>query len=335
MQAWSIGIVGAGAIARAMHLPVLLSMPQVRVVWVMDADAERARTVATAYGVPSAMLPSSLAELPTADVVLLAIPVGARFPYYEALATRGTAVFGEKPFAVNSAEHKKIIGLFAPHRIACGYMRRTFESSVLFKHAISQRWFGPLRSMRISEGTRGTATGYDISAYDDFKASGGGVLITLGIHSLDLVLYLTGATGFEVLQCRLVMDGSIDRKVEARVRLNGVRAAEGNTCELDYCVSWLDRQENIIEVQFAEARLCAAIPVGSAVELRGADEHSALVTLVPTDPGARTPNQAFFLEWEHFLNGLGAGRPCIVSAHSALLTAELVDALYRGAGEHG
>jgi predicted dehydrogenase len=331
MRVWSIGIVGAGAITRLMHLPVLLSMSRVRIAWIVDADVERARTVATAYGLSSAVRPRSLAGLPPADVVLLAIPVGVRSAYYEALAKRGTAVFAEKPFAVNAAEHKRIIRLFGPDRLACGYVRRTFESSLLLRRALCQGWFGPLRRIRISEGARGMATGTDNSAYDDFSASGGGVLMTIGTHSLDLVLHLTDATGFDVLQSRLVMDGKIDRKVEARVRLNGVSVAEGDKCELDYCVSWLDRQENVIELQFAGARLCAGITVGSAVELRCADENPALVTLVPSERGARTPNQAFFLEWNHFLNGLEAGRPSLVSAQSAVLTADLVDQLYRSA----
>jgi predicted dehydrogenase len=158
--------------------------------------------------------------------------------------------------------------------------------------------------------------------------------MTLGTHSLDLVLHLTDATGFDVLQSRLVMDGKIDRKLEAIIRLNGVRGAEGSACELDYCVSWLDRQENVIELQFAGARLSAGIPAGSAIELRGADGNPALMTL-PRDLAARTANQSVFLEWNHFLNGLESGRPSLVSAQSALLTADLVDTLYRCAGGPG
>lgn len=332
MREWSIGIVGAGKITHAMHLPVLLNMPQVRVAWLADADTARATSVARAYGVPAVNLPRIAAELPSADVVLLAIPVGPRPAYYEDLAQRGVAVFAEKPFAVSAAEHARFAGLFGPAQVGCGYMRRMYESAVLIRQAIQEQWFGALRRLRIREGARTTGTGADRSAYDDLAASGGGALMTLGTHGIDLALHLAGARGFEVMESRIDWDGRMDRRVETRLRLDGVAADAGQTCELEFCVSWLDRQENIVEAEFEQARLRTGISSAAGVELIRRSGEPALMSVVPQQRGARTPNQAFYLEWAEFLRGLEAGQPSLMSAQSALLTAQAVEAIYQRGG---
>src|SRR5439155_1742304 len=112
---FSVGIVGAGLITRQAHLPVLRNMPNVRIAWITDANDGAARAVARAFGLLQIVLPSGPAELPDCDVVLLAIPVGARQPYFEALARRRIAVFSEKPFALSYPQHKSIAELFPPH----------------------------------------------------------------------------------------------------------------------------------------------------------------------------------------------------------------------------
>src|SRR5262249_54776458 len=79
-----VGIVGAGEIVARGHLPVLVNLPEVEVAWIHDRDAARAAAVARAYRIPPATA-ASAADLPAADVVLLGIPYGARWSYYDAL----------------------------------------------------------------------------------------------------------------------------------------------------------------------------------------------------------------------------------------------------------
>ena len=88
----SVGVVGAGEIARIAHLPVLAAMPEVSLAWIADRDPERARVLAQGFGARALPLPGDLTRLPEADVVLLALPYGARAAYYEALAGRDSAL---------------------------------------------------------------------------------------------------------------------------------------------------------------------------------------------------------------------------------------------------
>src|SRR5258708_6042613 len=120
MAIFSVGIIGAGSIVTSFHLPVLLAMQQVRVEWITDIDAKMAGSVAKAFGVPPLAMPDPLAEIPRTDIVVLAIPYGARPPYYEALRGRGTAIYVEKPIARTAAEHLELCSWFADYQLASG-----------------------------------------------------------------------------------------------------------------------------------------------------------------------------------------------------------------------
>ncbi len=82
-----VGVVGCGAITRQMHLPVLLSLPTVEVVWLCDQDDSKASVLSNACGVRAIPIQDLLADaLPPVDGLLLAIPNGARPRYFDLFA---------------------------------------------------------------------------------------------------------------------------------------------------------------------------------------------------------------------------------------------------------
>lgn len=328
MKVFNVGVVGAGAIARNVHLPVLLNMPNVRVAWLTDANPATAAAMSKSFGVPRVDLPPSPADLPAADVVLLTTPVGVRMPYYQALAARGSAVFAEKPFAITSADHARSAALFPPSHVACGYMRRTFESSQLFRDAIASQWFGPLQRIRVCEGARTARTGVDVSHYDNAKAAGGGVLMTLGTHAIDMAFYITQAIRFEILSRDIVYDGEIDRKVSTLMRLSGSPVLPESGIVLDFTVSWIDRQDNVFELQFPTIKLATGVAPTAPVSMRDLTTDRPLTTLIPPRRGATTAYQAFYTEWEWFLRDLEQGRVSPMSAASAAITTQAIESLY-------
>src|SRR5215469_16318325 len=149
----SVGIVGAGEVSRQIHLPVLCSMPEVRVAWIHDRDTRRCQALAQAYGIAGTTADTPQA-LPPADVVLLAIPVEARGTYLDAFAAGQTAVLCEKPFATTAASHRGLTERYSPERLGCGYMRRFYDSSQILRDVVARGWFGGLRRLRIAEGNR-------------------------------------------------------------------------------------------------------------------------------------------------------------------------------------
>jgi predicted dehydrogenase len=334
MNAVSVGVVGAGTIARETHLAVLSCMPDVQVQWICDANGDRARAVGRANGIRG-FDAASPGQLPQCDAVLLAIPVGARAPYFDVFGNRGTAILAEKPFAASAHEHRVLVERLAPFNLGCGYMRRFYDSTQLLRHLVRTRPFGPLLRIQVSEGSRVTSSRVDHSYLDDARQSAsGGILSELGCHSLDVALFVTGANGYEIRASEFVFDGAVDRKIKATIRLTDSKYLPGAGVLLDYCVSWLDRQSNTVVFDFEKTSVWTGVGPEAGVYMGTPARASDATRLVPAIRAATSYYQAFYLQWRAFLDGLGSRTESGISARSALLGATLIEDLYLTGRHH-
>jgi predicted dehydrogenase len=309
-------------------------MPDVQVQWICDAHGDRARSVGKANGVRPVEA-ASPDELPACDAALLAIPVGARGGYYDVFEHRGTAVLAEKPFAVSTADHRRLVERFEPHRLGCAYMRRFYQSTQLLRHLVRTAPFGDLLRIRVSEGSRVTGSRVDQSYLDDARqSSSGGILSELGCHSLDVALFVTGANAYEIETSEFVFDGSVDRKITAGVRLSDSIYLPRAGVRLDYCVSWLDRQTNTVLLEFEKCCVWTGVGPGAEVYMGSQENPSDATRLVPATRGATTFNQAFYLQWRSFADGVRARSESSISAKSALLGTSLIEGLYDAGRPH-
>jgi predicted dehydrogenase len=328
VAALEIGVIGAGDIARKVHVPVLRSLPEVHLAWIYDASEARARSVARANGL-RAVAPCMPHELPGCDVALIAIPVGVRDAYYEVFAERGTAVLSEKPIAVSLAAHRALTECFSPSRLGCGFMRRFYSSTQLLRSLVRTQPFGPLIRISVSEGNRSTASRMDRPYFDDpGQSAHGGILSELGCHSIDLALHVTGARIYEIESCEFVFDGSVDRKITARIRLGDSEFLTARGAVLDYEVSWLDRQTNRIVLEFEHCTAWCGTGPEASVRMGDPSRPEAAIVLSGALPLGQTANQAFALQWRSFLSGVTRGVESEISAQSAILGTELIEALY-------
>ena len=100
--------------------------------------------VAKSYGVDWLCTPTNLENLPYTDIVLLAIPYGAREPYYKVLSQRDSALYVEKPMAatyeecLSMNEVSKQTGL--PLFVA--YYRRSMDYFLKVKELLSENAIG-------------------------------------------------------------------------------------------------------------------------------------------------------------------------------------------------
>jgi predicted dehydrogenase len=319
----SVGIVGAGEIVSRIHLPVLSACEGVRIAYVADKNPEASQSVGGSYKLAAVTVTDDLDRLPQTDVVLLAVPVTARQPYYELFAKRGTCVLAEKPLAVGCSEAERYCGLYPEYSLACGFQRRSYASVVLARLLVTENWFGPLRSISISEGALTTKTGADSRFYDDV-AAGGGVLMDLGCHSLDMAMHISGATEGIPTEQRFVYDGGVDREIEARLTL---RTAHGS-CELDYLVTWLRPAKNVIALRFANCTVALSCRPGEDLDIRGRQNGRSAPSLRMKHAGATTVYQSFYLEWMAFLDGVRNRQASKFNARSCLPTIRAVEALY-------
>ncbi len=326
----AVGVIGAGSVASTVHLPVLRSMPDVSLAWIADRDALRARNVARAHRIAHVALARSPGQLPPADVVLLAIPYGARAPYYELLRGTGVALFVEKPLFRTPEEHRRACSWFEDFRMAHGFQRRSLGSTQLVRQLVDDGLFGALRSIRCGLGQPGILTrgGY----VSDLGQAGGGILFETGVHLVDTALFVTRASGVEVSRSKMILDRGFDLHTEARLTLT---LPSGGNAECEIVVSCLQETSNRLELELEGARVSYSIfdPSGRVLVRAQGRESDYQVARGDGRPFARTTFQTMYLHWSAFLEGFRARRANHTSAHDALLTTKALAGCYEvGAG---
>jgi len=320
---WRVGIVGAGKIATDMHIPVLCTMSDVEISWILDSDRARASSIANAFGTKGI---GHITEATPVDIALLAIPIPPRAEYFEHFAAHGTAVFAEKPLAVSAADHSALMVKFEDWQLSVGFQRRSYASSEFLRRVLQDEIFGKPERIRIREGSRTTKTG-EYGQFQDLPVSeGGGISTNLGCHSLDLAIFLFGASRYEIVEKSIAWDEDTDRRARASIILDRPGDAPGK-CLLDWEVSWIDHEPNTMEIVLPSAIVVAPISPTASVKLLSLDRQLIATIDVMGRSGAVSIEQAFYLEWRSALAALATRTASPFSASSALLTAQLVDDL--------
>jgi predicted dehydrogenase len=125
------------------------------------------------------------------DAVIVAVPNHLHFPITKECLKSDKHVLCEKPLALTSEECNELISLQEEFNIklAVAHIRRFYKSIKVMKRIVDSRELGDLISFDIEEGTIfswPTVSGF---IFDKAKA-GGGVLMDIGVHILDLLLWL-------------------------------------------------------------------------------------------------------------------------------------------------
>ena len=198
-----LGILGAGAVAKELHLPVLYNMPDVEVCWLCDKVESRARKVAKLFS-PSLQAFARVEDCPDVDIVLVAIPVGFRRDPLHHIFSRGWHVLCEKPFAISLKEHDSILKEAADNRVhvGVGLVRRYYGATLLARRLIETEVLGEVREVWASQGNRQTRTDRSDWYQSDIAAAGGGILMETGSHLVDQVFSILNVSDFTIRDCR-------------------------------------------------------------------------------------------------------------------------------------
>ncbi|MCP4858036.1 MAG: Gfo/Idh/MocA family oxidoreductase [Fuerstiella sp.] len=117
----------------------------------------------------------------------------------EAALNSGSHVFSEKPGCVTPDQFEHLANLAESKHLhlMLAFANRTNPESLAARQMIRQGHIGRIYSIDmhiVADQTRLTRPAYHTTWYADRTRAGGGHLIWLGIHWLDLAMYLTGTT---------------------------------------------------------------------------------------------------------------------------------------------
>ena len=190
-KTYRVGIVGCGGIANGKHLPALAKLDNVELVYFCDIIPERAEKAAKQYGVEGALVTTDYKELVAADLdaVHVCTPNRSHCEISCAAMEAGKHVMCEKPMAINAAEAKKMVEVCRKtgKTLTIGYQSRFMDSSEYVKAEAEDGFFGDVYMARAYAIRRRAVPtwGVFLNEYEQ----GGGPLIDIGTHALDLTLW--------------------------------------------------------------------------------------------------------------------------------------------------
>ncbi len=188
-----VGIIGCGGIATSKHMPSLSKVANCEMVAFCDIILEKAEESAKRFGTPDAKVYEDYKELlkdESIDVVHVCTPNRSHsFITVDALEA-GKHVMCEKPMAINSAEAKKMLdaSIRTGKLLSIGYQNRFRGDSLYMKKESEDGTFGDIYYAKANAIRRRAVPtwGVFLNEYEQ----GGGPLIDIGTHALDLTLWI-------------------------------------------------------------------------------------------------------------------------------------------------
>jgi len=324
------GLIGAG-VAAEIHVAAMRTVPGVEVHAIADAVPERARVLATRYGIPEVHESAeALAGRAAVDAIAVLTPHHLHLPHVLAAARAGRHVLVEKAIAHTVAAADELIDACRARGVTlAGIFQNRFTSAAhRLRETVANGGLGRvlLASVTVKEHR---APGYFLdSPWRGRKAeAGGGVLMIQAIHMIDLLLWVLGMPRRVVAQTRTAV-----HDVEVEDVAAGLLEFEGGVmAALQATTVAIPEQSPSVEIHGDRGTVTVRGSWGHlAFRLRTGAE---LGVDIAAEPRPTQPSIApYAAQIADFVAAVREGRPPLVDGAEARKALVVVEALYRSAG---
>ncbi len=188
-----VGIIGCGGIANGKHLPSLSKLDNVELVAFCDIEIEKAEQAAKEYGVSEAFVTADYNELlknGSIEVVHVCTPNASHAEISVAALEADKHVMCEKPMAINSKEAELMVEAAkrTGKKLTIGYNNRFRQDSLHLKQLCERGDLGEVYYAKAHAIRRRAVPTWGV--FLDEEKQGGGPLIDIGTHALDLTLWM-------------------------------------------------------------------------------------------------------------------------------------------------
>ena len=346
MRKLRVGVIGCGGIANGKHLPAMKHNGNFEIVAFCDLIEERAQKAKKEYGTEDAKVYTEYEELLKEDVeaVYVLTPNSSHAPISNAALEAGKHVMCEKPMAKTYAEAKAMVETAerTGKILTIGYQNRYRADSTYLKKACEAGELGEIYYARAHAIRRRAVPTWGV--FLDEEKQGGGPLIDIGTHALDLTLWM-----MDNYEPEMVV-GSVYRKLADQTET-------GN--------AWGDWDPTVFTVEdsafgFVKMKNGATIHLESSWALNSLDVREAQTTLCGTKAGADmadglrinrvnhgrqcvekpdlarggvafydgTEEQSSDVEQRVFYNAIVNGEPLTVEPRQAMVVTQILEAIY-------
>lgn len=335
----NFGVIGAGAIA-AGSCREISSHPRAQIKAACDPNEQRLHQLQQTFSIPTSYSTSE-ALLQNADInaVYIAAPNGYHAPIALQALRAGKHVILEKPFALNLAQAKEVTDTAQQQQriFMVGMNQRFVPGAQAIKTLASSGALGELYHAKACWMRRSGIPRLG-TWFGNKELSGGGSLLDIGVHLLDLVLYLldnfepvtvSGAT-YTKFGPRGLGEGGwglsepenisfdVDDFATALIKLQG-----GVSVTLD--VSWAlhQRDSNLMNVHLFGSEAGATV-YPAEIYRYGENKGEYQLLQNPAAAPQYTHNSRFY----NFINTILGEEQLCVTIEQALAVQRIIDAIY-------
>ena len=222
-------MVGCGSVVEQFHLPASTFVPELSIEILVDRDQKRAATLAASYLVPH--VATDFREIiGKVDAAIIALPHSLNAGVSCELLDAGISILVEKPMALTAAEAENLLSASKDRKASLnvGYTRRCGYGVQFIRQALRENLLGTITTFAVEDGypfnwkSAGTEFRLD-------KNAGGGVLMDLGCHVFDMLMFWFG----ELTLNSALHDGQGGVEINALVHLETQLGVRG-TVELSW-----------------------------------------------------------------------------------------------------
>jgi len=343
------GIIGCGCIAREGHIPALIAAG-VEIGAVCDANEERAKEIGEQFDVAAVYTAAEqLLARPDLDLVTIGLPNALHAPVALAALKAGKHVLCEKPMSVDSAGAEAMVAAAraSGNLLSVNQHRRFDRTALAMRDAVASGTLGEIYLADVRMTRQNGIPGYG-SWFTNRDLAGHGALFDIGVHMLDLALFVLDFP--EVAAVKGYLSGQLG---ESRVGLGtwGIDRARSGRYDVDDTASatlTLARGGQIrLHVAWAafapaEQRITLCGTRGGAdrfgttedaphppLRFFGLDADSAILDL-PIDPSVQGGG-GWTGSIDSFVRAVRDGEPLLVLPEQTLLTTRILERIVESA----
>ena len=347
MEGIRAGIIGCGGIANGKHLPAIKEAGGIEVVAFCDLIRERAEKAAREYGGEDAQVFTDYHDLLALnlDAVYVCTPNRSHSAITVDALHSGKHVLCEKPMAINSAQAQAMLDAAneTGKVLTIGYQNRFRPDSLYLKKACSEGELGDIYFARANAIRRRAVPtwGVFLNEYEQ----GGGPLIDIGTHALDLTLwmmenyqpkYAVGTTYHKLNQQRDTANawGDWDPALFTMEDSAFGFIVMENGATIMLSSSWA---LNTLEVEEACTVLCGTkggADMHDGLRINGVKHGRQYVEKPALTPGSvdfydGSEDSPRMLEQRAFADAIRGKKPVVVRPEEALVVTRILEAIYK------
>ncbi len=320
-----IVLVGCGAVSQLFYAPALRALEAtglLRVAALVDPAESARRVLHAAFPHGQSVATLGDANAPESSLAIIASPPRWHAEHTLAALARGWHVLCEKPMAAGAADAERMIAAAAAadRVLAIGHYKRFFPSSHALKLLCGPDGaLGALRSFKIAEG--GPFTWPAASpAFFQRRETPGGVLLDIGVHVFDLLIWWLGApTDFTYADDAA---GGLETNARITLRFGPI------TGQVQLSRDWATAQRYDFEFERGQVSWTVNDANGLSVTFAGAP-CALQGTLRARDgtPAATNP-QSFIAQLRHVATAVRDHTPVLIDGREDLRALHLIEACY-------